>query len=45
MVWYEQSIEKKNDLSDIGLVGISRAQKLNWIHSVYAKYDFNNLNG
>ena len=44
LVWYEKYIEK-SDLSDIGLVGTSRAENLNWTYSVYAKCDFNGLKG
>ena len=42
LVCYE-TYKEKSDLSDIGLVGASRAENLNMIHSLYAKYDFNSL--
>ena len=44
MVCYEKYIEK-SELSDIGLVGTSRAENLNLTSSVDAKYDFNSLKG
>ena len=44
MVCYAKSIEK-SELSDIGLVGTSRAENLNLTYYVDAKYDFNSLKG